>query len=64
MDRDRAIEEDILRRLTPRQKLDVMQVLLRQAVELKAAWIRSTHPELTKAEAEARARALVAGGPT
>ena len=41
--------------------LDVMNGLWRQAVTLKAAWIKLHHPELGEAEVEAQAMKLVAG---
>jgi hypothetical protein len=39
------VELAILRRMTPAQKLDVMQSLWRQAWELKAAGVRMQHPD-------------------
>ena len=48
--------------MTPRQKLDVMNGMLRQAVELKEAWLRSTEPDLDEREIRSKARELVAGG--
>jgi hypothetical protein len=52
---------EILRRMTPDRKLAVMTSLIRQAFELKAAWLRARSPELSEEEIEARARELVAG---
>ena len=62
MDEDRGPEFEILRRMTPRRKLDVMHGMIRQAVELKEAWLRATEPDLDEAEIRAKAKELVAGG--
>ena len=51
-----------LRRMTPAQKLAVMNALIRQAYELKAG-IRASRPDLTAEEVWARAGALVGGEP-
>ena len=50
MDDDRRQEFEILRRMTPRQKLDVMNGMIGQAVELKEAWLRTTEPNLDEPE--------------
>jgi hypothetical protein len=55
-------EYEILRALTPTAKLAAMQGLIRQAYELKAAWIRTQSPHLSEAEVWTRASELVAGG--
>lgn len=55
-------EREALRRMSPAEKLRVMRSLIREAYALKAAGIRSAHPELTEEEVRARARAMVAGG--
>lgn len=52
---------EILREMTPEQKLAVMRSLIRQAYALKAAGVRVLHPELSEDEVRARARAAVAG---
>lgn len=57
---DREIE--ILRRMTPAEKLAVLRRLIRQAYELKAAGIRAAHPGLAEDEVQARTRELVGGG--
>ena len=60
MDRDdRDIE--ILRNMTPEQKLAVMRSLIRQAHALKEAGGRAVHPKLTEDEILARTRAAMAG---
>ena len=64
MDDDSHHEYEILRQMTPRQKLDVMNGMIRQAVELKEAWLRATEPSLDEAEIRSKARELVAGGST
>lgn len=58
----REVELEILRRMTPEQKLRVMRGLIRQAHELKAAGIRLAHPELPEDEVWARVREVIAGG--
>ena len=62
MDDDRRPELEILRRMTPSQKLDVMHGMIQQAVELKEAWLRATEPTLDESEIRMKARELVAGG--
>jgi len=54
-------ETEALRALSPEAKLAVMRSLIRQAYELKAAGLRSLHPELSETEVRARARDLVGG---
>jgi hypothetical protein len=56
-----AVEVEALRRMTPGTKLAVMGALIRQAYELKAAGLRSLHPELSEEEVQARTRRLVGG---
>ena len=55
------LETDLLRRMTPAKKLEVMTGLIRQAYELKAAGIRARWPDLPEDEVRARTRTLVAG---
>jgi len=64
MDHNRRQELEILRRMTPHQKLDVMNGMIRQAVELKEAWLRTVEPDLNESEIRSKARELVAGGST
>ncbi len=64
MDHNRRQELEILRRMTPHQKLDVMNGMIRQAVELKEAWLRTIEPDLNESEIRSKARELVAGGST
>ena len=52
---------ELLRQMTPEQKLAVMGSLIRQAYALKEAGVRALHPNLTEAEIRSRARAAVAG---
>ena len=47
---------EILRRLTPAQKLAVAQQLRETAWMLSAAGVRARHPELCEAEVQARVR--------
>jgi hypothetical protein len=59
--KNREREYEILRRMTPAAKLDVLRALIRQAYELKEAGIRMLHPDLTTEEVLAETRRLVAG---
>ncbi|HUF50533.1 MAG TPA: hypothetical protein VMN60_06860 [Longimicrobiales bacterium] len=59
--KSREHEYEILRRMKPAGKLDVLRALIRQAYELKAAGIRLLQPDLTEEEVQAEARRLVAG---
>jgi len=52
---------EVLRGMTPEQKLAVMKSLIRQAYALKEAGIRALHPELSQDEIRARTIAAVAG---
>lgn len=52
---------EILRKMTPEQKLMVMRSLIRQAYALKEAGVRALDLELTEEEVQERARAAVAG---
>lgn len=54
-------DTEIVRRMSPEEKLAVMHGLIRQAWELKAAVIRSREPELPEDEVRSRAWKLVAG---
>jgi len=54
-------ETEVLRRMTPAAKLAVMQALIRQAWELKAAALRARWPDLSEEEVQARVRVLVGG---
>lgn len=54
-------EVEILRRMTPAQKLAVMNALIRQAYELKAAALRARWPEMPEHEVLDRTRAMVGG---
>jgi hypothetical protein len=54
-------EIDVLRAMTPAQKLTVMHALIRQAYQLKAAAITERRPDLSQAEVEGRVRTLVGG---
>lgn len=56
---EREHDTEVLRRMTPAQKLEVMTSLIRQAYALKTAGIRATHPDLPEREVMARAKAMV-----
>lgn len=57
----RDVEIEILRGMTPAQKLAVMHALIRQAFELTAAAVRTRWPDIPDEEVLARTRALIAG---
>lgn len=57
----REVELEALRRMTPAEKVAVMNALIRQAYELKTAGIRMARPDLSEEEVRARARELVGG---
>ena len=52
------LQTQLIRAMTPEQKLAISQSLRDTAWELKAAWIRSTHPQLPEAEVQAEVRRL------
>lgn len=52
---------EILRRMTPEQKLAVMRSLIRQAYALKEAGVRALDPTLSEDEVRARTLAAVGG---
>lgn len=54
-------EVELLRRMSPAEKLGVMDSLIRQAYELKAAALRSMRPDWTEEEIEAETRRSVGG---
>ena len=54
-------ETDLLRRMTPAEKLAVMQALIKQAYELKAAAVRARWPDLSEEEVWSKTRSLVGG---
>jgi hypothetical protein len=54
MDQGRSIELEVLRRMSPAEKLTVMTGLIRQAYRLKAAWIRAMEPDLSDEEVHLR----------
>jgi hypothetical protein len=62
MSHDRERDYEMLRGLSAAAKLAAMHSLIRQAYELKAAWVRSTEPHLGDDEVRARTRELVVGG--
>ena len=54
-------EIEILRSMTTTQKLAVMNALIRQAFELKAAAVRARWPDMPEHEVLARTKAAVGG---
>ena len=55
------IDTEIVRRLTPAQKLAVMQELWQQAWDLKAAGLRAQHPDWTEQQVQACVREIFGG---
>ena len=55
------VEDTILRRMTPAQKLAVMHALWRQAWALKVAGIRLQHPTWTSGQVLGRVREIFGG---
>jgi hypothetical protein len=49
-------QTEILRRMTPEQKLRASMRLYWSARELKAAWFRAEHPEWTEAQVKKAVR--------
>jgi len=62
MDNQHEQEIEILRRLSPARKLEVMTGLIQEAYRLKTAWLRMTRPELSEEELVEKVREAVAGG--
>lgn len=62
MERLSEREIDLLRRMTPAQKIAVLNGLIRNARALKEAGIRAANPDLPEDEVRRRARELVARG--
>ena len=56
-----AVELELLRRMSPAEKLAVMRSLIRQAYRLRAAALRATRPDLCEAEVLERTRAAMSG---
>ncbi len=52
------LELEILRRMSPTDKLNAMQTLWRQAWDLKAAGVRWLHPDWTEAQVETEVRII------
>lgn len=50
------VQTEIFRRMTPEQKLRAAMRLYWSARELKAAWLRTEHPEWTEAQVSAAVR--------
>ena len=55
----RQRDVEAVRALTPEQKIAVAEGLIAQAWELKEAWIRAHHPELSEDEVRTLARRVV-----
>ena len=50
------IQHDLIKKMTPQQKLDVSMRMYHSAKELKAAWFRQQHPEWTEEEVKQAVR--------
>lgn len=53
-----ALQEELIRSMSVERKLEVSQALREAAWELKAAWIRSMHPELPEPGVQEEVRRL------
>ena len=54
MNDQRHYEREALRRMSPAEKLSVMTSLIQEAYRLRAAWIRTTEPDLSEEEVQGR----------
>jgi hypothetical protein len=61
MEKPGFTETEVLRRMSPAQKLAVMTSLIREAYRLKRAWIRLSEPGLSEEELQRRVREAIAG---
>ena len=61
MDDQRRKEREVLRQMSPAEKLSVMTSLIRVAYRLKAACIRKTEPDLSEAEVQGRVLESMSG---
>lgn len=57
-------QQELLRAMTPEQKIRASEALYRAAWDLKAAWLRSQHPDLSETQIQDAVRRLFrdAGG--
>jgi len=53
---------ELIRRMTPRRRLEIAQELHRTAWEFKSAWLRSRHPEWSAEEVAAATRRIFQTG--
>ena len=60
MERNSPVETELLRRMSPAEKLAVMTSLIREAYRLKSAWISVSEPELSEEELRIRVREAMA----
>jgi len=51
-------QRDLIRAMTPEQKVRAVEALYRMAWDLKAAWLRTLHPEWPEAEVQEEVRRL------
>ena len=51
-------QADVIRAMTPEQKIRASQALYAAAWDLKAAWIRSQYPDLPEDQVQAQVRQL------
>jgi len=61
MEQHTSMETEALRRMSAAEKLAVMTSLIREAYQLKGAWIRLNEPELSEEEVWKRVLEEVAG---
>jgi len=55
----RAIQDAILRKMTPAQKLQMAYRMTEDAKKMKAAWIAAQHPDWSQAQVEAELRRIL-----
>jgi len=57
-------QQELMRAMSPEQKIRASEALYRAAWDLKAAWLRSQHPDLSEADIQDAVRRLFrdAGG--
>ena len=58
MQRTRDLEYELMRRMSPAKKLEILNVLIRQAYALKAAGVRAASPELSEDQVQERVREI------
>jgi hypothetical protein len=55
-------QDEIIRRMTPRRRLEIAMSLYRTAWDFKEAWLRDRHPEWSAAQVAAATRRVFLTG--